>query len=100
MLATGPWHLPGVPGTCDGARFHSPTPLFVQDVCLVSPDWGVIPANAPRALLCGTCRDNLAVLQQMMAVAKGGLPWTVRREWGNDIRALAQRGWLAFTANQ
>lgn len=93
LLATGQWDLPGVPGQCAGARFHSPTPLFVQQVCLVSASWGEVAADAPKEMLCGTCRDNLLVLQHIMGAGQGGLSWEIRREFGNSIRHLAQVGW-------
>lgn len=72
---------------CVGARFHSPNPLVVREVAL-GPD-----GEGPIALLCGTCADNLAVLQSLLLRFDGEVEWPVRREFGNLIRALALRGW-------
>ena len=98
VLSAGRVRLPGKPEACEGARFHSPTPLFVQETALVSEDWGRPNAASPTAMLCGTCRDNLAVLQAMLGAHNGALSWEVRREFGNDIRRLAAQGWEAFTS--
>lgn len=99
-LASGPFHFPGKPERCEGARFHSPTPLFVQETALVNPEWGKRAVPSPTALLCGTCRDNLLVLQALLGAHQGALAWEVRREFGNDIRRLAAQGWEAFTTAQ
>lgn len=72
---------------CEGARFHSPNPLVLCDVPL-APD-----GQGPTALLCGTCADNLAVLQSLLMRLDGEVEWPVRREFGNLVRALALRGW-------
>lgn len=68
---------------CEGAKFHSPQPLQVHPVLLSDGSW---------ANLCGTCRDNLSILRDLLAANSGTLPWSVRREFGNLIRALALRG--------
>lgn len=77
-----PTVLPGqvstTPCPCEGAKFHSPTPLLVHDVEL--PDGGT-------AKLCGSCRDNLAVLLALLA-DDPALAWNVRREFGNKLRSL------------
>ena len=84
-----------LPGTlsydreCAGAKFHSPTPLLLTEVAL----------GEESVWLCGTCCDNLRVLQHLLAEHDGDLPWTVRREFGNLIRAIALRSWEAG-ANQ
>lgn len=65
--------------SCEGAKFHSPRPLVVQEVPL--PD-------GKTARLCGVCRDNLRVLQELLIANDGSLPWAVRREFGNQIRSL------------
>lgn len=72
---------------CEGARFHSPNPLVIREVCLAPDNEGV------SALLCGTCADNLAVLQSLLLRHDGDVEWPVRREFGNLVRALALRGW-------
>jgi hypothetical protein len=75
--------LPGrlaVEGTgCEGAKFHSPSTLLLNKVDL--PDGRTVA-------LCGTCRDNLAVLALLLAHYGQDLPWPVRREFGNVLRAL------------
>lgn len=101
LYAGGDWHLPGDDDTqCEGSRFHSPTPLFVSTVRLVPEQWpGQANAqSSPQVSLCGTCRDNLAVLQQILYATGGNVPWQVRREFGNTIRALADRGWRLYEA--
>lgn len=67
---------------CEGSVHHSPTPLVVKQVML--------PDGHTFVWLCGTCADNLSVLLWLMESAEGVLPWPVRREFGNRIRALAE----------
>lgn len=65
---------------CDGAQFHSPTPLVLHKVDL--PD-------GRRVTLCGCCRDNVGVLVALVktyGLAK--LEWPLRREFGNRLRQL------------
>jgi hypothetical protein len=64
---------------CQGAKFHSPTPLVVHAVTVSGREW-----------LCATCRDNLAVFRHLLAEAGGSLPWPVARCFGNRLRALAE----------
>lgn len=94
------WTMPGDAGEpCEGAKFHSPTPMFCQETRLVPRDWDP-EFKSPTAWLCGTCRDNLAILHQMLWVTSGTLDWPVRREFGNQIRSLAEKGWKAWVAAQ
>lgn len=100
------WYLPGEDDSpCEGARHHSPRPLFTVHSPLVRREWwpefrsaGFV--MAPKASLCGTCRDNLDILLQMLHHADGDLDWEIRREFGNNIRALAKRGWEWFEAHR
>lgn len=101
------WSMDGTEDReCEGAKHHSPRPLTVKDTSLVRREWwhedypSPIWLNAPRAYLCGTCRGNLSILLQMLHHAEGDLPWEVRREFGNDIRALATKGWVWFTGDR
>lgn len=95
VLRHGEWDLPGDTSTeCEGAVFHSPRPLFTEPTSLVPSSWML--DGGPEATLCGTCRDNLSVLLQMLYASDGSLDWAVRREFGNGIRALAIRGWKYF----
>jgi hypothetical protein len=74
--------------TCEGAAFHSPHPLTVREVPLSlagAPD-------GPMACLCPTCAENLKALQGLLRATSGDLPWVVRREFGNKLRALAMKG--------
>lgn len=104
MLRTGEWDLPGDDHECEGAAFHSPRPLFTESTHLTLSEWfetGFYSRKeawqgSPSAWLCGTCRDNLYVLLQMLHATDGDLGWPVRREFGNDLRALALRGWQWF----
>lgn len=68
---------------CQGAKYHSPNPLLVEEVDLPSGE---------TVTLCGTCVDNLRVLQAVMDHHDGEAPWPLRREFGNQIRAIAERG--------
>jgi hypothetical protein len=63
---------------CEGARFHSPQPLVLHE----------IKVGKRKAYLCGVCRDNLSVLDALTRSQDGDLAWPVRREFGNQIRAL------------
>jgi hypothetical protein len=99
----GDWKLPGEDGEeCVGAAYHSPRPLFVQHTMLVKREWWPEDSDqaywvwAPKAALCGTCRDNLDILLQMLHATNGDLEWPVRREFGNALRALAHQGWTWF----
>jgi len=91
---------------CEGAKYHSPRPLFVEATWLVRREWWPEDAEhahwvmAPDAWLCGTCRDNLNILLQMLHHTDGTLDWKVRREFGNEIRALAKKGWAWFEEHQ
>lgn len=64
---------------CEGAKFHSPTPLLLHEVAL--------PGDR-TAILCGICRDNSSVLSALMVTFAEELEWPVRREFGNRLRAL------------
>lgn len=66
---------------CAGAQFHSPTPLEVHEVVL----------DERTVYLCGTCRDNLRLFQEMLDAEGGELSWLVRREFGNQLRLLIDR---------
>lgn len=74
--------IPGIPAdgplACEGAKFHSPSPLLLHEIEL---------ADDRKVILCGVCRDNLDVLRSLMIV-RPTLPWAVRREFGNRLRAL------------
>ncbi|MCU1529756.1 MAG: hypothetical protein JWP75_3519 [Frondihabitans sp.] len=73
--------LPGVVATqgrvCEGAAYHSPTPLLLHEVELENR----------TVLLCGNLRGNLAVLHTLLR-ADNELPWTVKRSFGNRLRSL------------
>lgn len=62
---------------CEGAKFHSPTPLRVHLVDLGQGRW---------VRLCGTCRDNAAVLLLLEQLGADDVPW--RRGFGNQLRRL------------
>lgn len=82
LKAVAPQRLPGVLTAtlvCQGARFHSPTPLLVHEAEL---------ANGRTVHLCGTCRDNAAVLSALLREHSNELTWPVRREFGNQLRSL------------
>ena len=105
LYKTGTWQLPGTDDrSCEGARFHSPTPLFVRDVPLVKPEWWPEDQRRtwswPTAYLCGICRDNLDILLQMLKATEGNLDWPIRREFGNELRSLALKGWKWFETHR
>lgn len=106
VVTSGTFVLPGTDAEhCEGAEYHSPRPLFVRATPLVRADWWpdndrAAVATAPTAHLCGTCRDNLDLLLQMIHAADGLLDWRARREFGNKIRALASRGWTYYEAHR
>ncbi len=72
---------------CEGAKFHSPAPLLVRLRTL---------SNGETVFLCGVCADTLTVLNQLLMQNEGDLPWEVRREFGNRIRAIGLRGYKAL----
>lgn len=107
LYGGGSWRLPGDDTEgCEGSIFHSPRPLFTQNTRLALREWW--PEDypvaawvwAPSAELCGTCRDNLNILLQMLHATNGDLDWAVRREFGNTLRALATKGWKWFEENR
>lgn len=63
---------------CEGARFHSPTPLRMYRVTV----------GEREVWLCGSCKDNLAVLLLLEEKGRDDLPW--RRGFGNQLRALVR----------
>lgn len=87
---------------CEGAIYHSPSPLVVDLLPLADPDcWPEdidpdLVASAPQARLCGTCRVNVALLLNLLHANDGDVAWAVRREFGNHTRALAMKGWEWF----
>lgn len=79
---------------CGGARFHSPTPLTLVKVWITpGPD----DDESSLVRLCPTCAANLRILQRLLVASNGDLPWVTRREFGNDLRLLAMRGWERYT---
>lgn len=66
---------------CQGARFHSPTPLEVHRV--------LIGRTAVR--LCGVCRDNLGLLTELLEAENEKLAWPTLREFGSGIRELLKK---------
>lgn len=95
-LAEAGLNVSGSDQSCQGAEFHSPTPLAIYPVPLmVSPPkpGEKVPEGTPVAWLCGSCRDNFRVLVHLLQRSNGALDWPVRREFGNKVRALALRAW-------
>lgn len=93
LSRVGDLALPGITtdqATCQGSKHHSPQPLLVNEVLL---------ANGESVLLCGTCEDNLLVLQRLLDAHNGSLPWPVRRCFGNIIRAIAESTWQGEQAS-
>lgn len=83
---------------CEGAKFHSPNPLVLYYEPIVPTSvWSDCPDDA-HVWLCGNCRANLAVYISLLVEHQGVLEWPVRREFGNRIRALGERGWELYRA--
>jgi len=82
LLTVGTGLLPGdlADAECRGAKHHSPRPLLLHEV---------VACDGTTVMLCGTCQDNLATARHLMVAHPGTLPWPLRRELGNAIRALA-----------
>lgn len=81
---------------CEGAQFHSPVPLVTFQVSLVGPTWPDMHDmgnDNPHVYLCGTCRNNLRLYQEMMET---GMNWPLKREFGNYLRKLADQGWRYY----
>lgn len=90
--------LPGIlaesPVSCEAAKHHSPRPLIVNEYQVLKD--GLEPifevTDEPgTAWLCGTCADNVRVALALFEAHDGVLPWQARREFGNLVRAIAQR---------
>lgn len=72
--------IPAIEHECQGAKFHSPRPMVVHPFPM--------PQNpGEKIYLCGTCADNVQLL--LAFEAQGPVPWTVKRCFGNLIRAVA-----------
>ena len=87
-----PWvevDMMGVP--CEGSKFHSPRPLLVRPYDLAGDD--VPLAECDKVNLCGICEDNLALYLGILAAYEGETPCSVRKDFGNIIRALGDRAW-------
>lgn len=93
--------LPPAPGgfyaladeVCEGARFHSPKPLVLLKVS-IRP--GKPQKGDETATLCPTCAANFGLLQNLLVATDGNLSWPTRREFGNQLRALALTGWTRY----
>ncbi len=83
---------------CEGAKFHSPNPLLVTEVSLVSPLWPRVATLGPLVWLCATCADNLRVYQHLLGQSEGKMEWPIRREFGNLVRALGDKGWQEYVS--
>lgn len=71
-------HDPGL-HPCQGAKFHSPRPLRVQEVLI----------RNKTVYLCANCKSNLEVFIFLWN-KNNGLDWEAQRAFGNLIRALGQ----------
>lgn len=93
--------LPGILAeaelVCQGARFHSPRPLVVREYVVrlgqVMPVEG-LDSPEDAVWLCGTCASNVEVMTCLLTAYNGSLSWEARREFGNSVRAIAERGWI------
>lgn len=91
--------LPGILAesdvACEGAKHHSPRPLIVQEYEVLKDGLRpihTIADDVPGAVyLCATCADNVRVALSLFASHGGVLPWEARREFGNLVRAIAQK---------
>lgn len=74
--------LPGIPTReheCQGSKFHSPRPMVVHPFPMPH-----VPGE--MIYLCGTCSDNVRLL--LALESQGEVPWTVKRCFGNLVRAV------------
>jgi hypothetical protein len=71
-------------------------PYFMSGAVLYAVDGENARKTGESVFLCGTCAANLTVLLRLMAASSGELPWEVRREFGNTIRALADKAWSYY----
>lgn len=83
--------------TCEGSKFHSPTPLLVRpiylsDLTVLLTNEGILIGEDP-VYLCGVCEDNLAVYLSIRWAYDGRLPLRVKRDFGNLIHAIGDRAW-------
>lgn len=91
--------LPGILAesdvACEAAKHHSPRPLIVHEF-EVSKD-GLRCIEGVEAVdsvwLCATCADNVRLALALFASHGGTLPWEARREFGNLVRAIAQKAY-------
>jgi hypothetical protein len=75
--------LPGILAReheCQGSKFHSPRPMVVHPFPMPH-------TPGEKIYLCGTCSDNVRLLISLEA--QGEVPWTVKRCFGNLVRAVA-----------
>lgn len=81
---------------CQVAKYHSPYPLLTHLIPLIPEAWAPVNVDTEHILACGTCRDSLRVMQHLLWESNGALAWTVRREFGNRVRELAEQSWRTF----
>lgn len=91
---------------CAGSRFHSPTPLVLNQIVL-NPAWvqTIRPGDRYHGdhrteWLCSTCADNVHVYLRLLESTEGNVPWEVRREFGNMIRSLGDEAWASHVKLQ
>ena|SRR6476646_5339645 len=92
--------LPGILAesdvACEAAKHHSPRPLIVHEFEVLPDGLRTIESveDVPGSVwLCATCADNVRVALALFASHGGSLPWEARREFGNLVRAIAQRAY-------
>jgi hypothetical protein len=78
--------------SCEGSKFHSPTPLICTKVDLRDLAENADVPSDP-VWLCGVCSANLLIFVRLMTATEGDLEWEVRREFGNRIRDLGMKAW-------
>lgn len=82
----------------EGSAFHSPKPLLLHHTPIYDPSWPSAEPEEriPTVLLSGTNRDSLIVWQTLLYEMEGVVPWEIRREIGNVIRAIGEQGWRRY----
>lgn len=68
---------------CEGSRFHSPSPLLVEQVEQVD-------VGGRSVWLCRNCRSILRVSEHLQEHADGKLDWKVAKEFGTALRVLGE----------
>lgn len=85
-------------GVCECVADHRPTPAELHVHHVLPLSWGGGDTAANRVWLCPTAHVNVHELLAAYRRSYGVVPWDVRRRFSAYVRALAARGWDAYTS--